>query len=49
MCIDNNGGEKIYESATEACKDINGGSVSAIIQVCKGKRNKYKNLKFKYI
>jgi hypothetical protein len=47
VSIDENGNEKIYESATEAAKDING-NISTIIAVCKGKRNKHRNLKFKY-
>jgi hypothetical protein len=47
ISVDENGDEKIYESATEAAKDING-NISTIIAVCKGKRNKHKNLKFKY-
>lgn len=46
--IDNNGNEKIYESVTEAAISIEG-NASAIIAVCKGKRKKYRNLKFKYI
>jgi hypothetical protein len=47
VSIDKYGFEKIYESATEAAKDING-NVSSIISICKGKRNKHKNLTFKY-
>ena len=48
MSIDNEGNEKIYESITEAANDING-NPSSIVQVCKGKREKHRNLKFKYI
>jgi hypothetical protein len=48
MSIDDEGNEKIYESITEAAKDIKG-YPSMIIQVCKGKRKKHRNLKFKYI
>jgi hypothetical protein len=48
MVIDEYGNEVIYESATDAAKYIDG-NVSSIIQVCKGKRKKHRNLKFKYI
>ena len=48
MSIDNEGNEKIYESITEAANDING-NPSAIVQICKGKQKKHRNLKFKYI
>ena len=47
ISTDENGNEKIYESATDAAKDING-NVSTIIAVCKGKRKKHKKLTFKY-
>lgn len=46
--VDESGNEKIYKSATEAAISING-NASAIIAVCKGKRKKHRNLKFKYI
>jgi hypothetical protein len=48
MSIDDEGNKKIYESITEAAKGING-NPSMIVQVCKGKRKKHRNLKFKYI
>jgi hypothetical protein len=48
MSIDNNGVKNIYESATDAAKKING-NLSAIIAVCKGNRNKHRNLIFKYV
>jgi hypothetical protein len=47
ISIDENGNEKVYESATDAAKDING-NVSLIIAICKGKRKKHKKLTFKY-
>lgn len=49
MSIDDFGYENIYESATDAAKNIKGANISTIIAVCKGKRKKHKNLIFKYI
>lgn len=49
MSIDDFGYKNIYESASEAAKNIQGANISTIISVCKGKRKKHKNLIFKYI
>lgn len=48
MSIDGDDNEKIYESVTDAAKDING-NASLIVAICKGKRKTHKKLKFKYI
>jgi hypothetical protein len=47
--IDDLGNEVIFNSATDAAKSLNNGSVSMIIQVCKGNRKKHKGFKFKYL
>jgi hypothetical protein len=38
----------VFNTITDAAKHVNG-SLSAIVQTCKGKRNKHKNYKFKYL
>lgn len=39
---------KIYSSITDAAKDV-GGSVSAISEVCSGRRKTHKDLRWKYV
>jgi hypothetical protein len=46
--VDEFGNEIIYDSVTDAAESING-NPSTIIQVCKGKRKKHRNLTFKYV
>jgi len=46
--INDNGEIQIFESISEAAKTFNA-NPSAIVAVCKGKRNKHRNLIFKYI
>jgi len=47
--IDSNGNRTVFQSATEASKSIENGNISAIVSVCKGKRNTYKKYKFEYL
>jgi hypothetical protein len=47
-CINNDGEIQIFESISKAAKILNA-NPSSIVAVCKGKRNKHRNLIFKYI
>ncbi len=47
-CTDKEGNILIFDSVTEASISLNA-NPSAIVAVCKGKRNKHRNLIFKYI
>lgn len=46
---DKDGNKKIFDSITEASKDIINGNPSTIVAVCKGKRNKHRGYKFEYL
>jgi hypothetical protein len=47
--IDNDGNEVIYNSITEAAKDLGDGNPSTIVAVCKGKRKTHRGYRFEYL
>jgi hypothetical protein len=47
--VDGLGNEVVFDSVTDASKSLNNGSVSMIVQVCKGNRKKHKGFTFKYL
>lgn len=47
--IDSMGNVVIFDSATSVADSLNNGSISVVIQVCRGKRKKHKGYKFEYL